>query len=156
MIGCFFDDVDNVLPQMCAALETGNLVEVGRLGHRMKGTLLYLGAQPAEEAAQDVERFCKSSGGTPAEAEEAVNALEHECTLLKAALVKHPLAAEAKCRRLRTGESINVRHDRAPAVGRIRVQSLLWSCETGERWKIKSRSGEGTTIIVELPVVEQE
>ena len=94
MIQCFFDEVDNLFPQMRAALEKGDLVEVGRLGHRMKGTVVYLGAEPAKQAALRVERFCKSSGGTPSEAEEAINALEHECIALKAALSEHPLAAE--------------------------------------------------------------
>jgi CheY-like chemotaxis protein len=42
-----------------------------------------------------VERFCKCGGGTPSEAEEAINALEHECIVLKAALNEHPLAADA-------------------------------------------------------------
>ena len=60
MIQCFFDEVDNLFPQMRAALEKGDLGEVGRLGHRMKGTVVYLGAEPAEEAALRVERFCKS------------------------------------------------------------------------------------------------
>ena len=96
MIQCFFDEVDNLFLQMCRALEKGDLVEVGRLGHRMKGTVVYLGAQPAKEAALRVERFCKSSGGTPSEAEEAIDGLEQECLLLKAALCEHPLAAEPK------------------------------------------------------------
>jgi len=69
-------------------------MEVGRLGHRMKGTVIYLGAQPATDAAMRVERLGESSGGTQAEAEEAVNALERECLALKAALSEHPLAAE--------------------------------------------------------------
>jgi hypothetical protein len=43
MVQCFFDDVDKLFPRMRAALGTGNLVEVGRLGHRMKGTAVYLG-----------------------------------------------------------------------------------------------------------------
>ena len=60
----------------------------------MKGTVVYLGAQPAKEAALRVERFCKSIGGTPSEAEDAINALEHECIVLKAALSVHPLATE--------------------------------------------------------------
>ena len=86
MIQCFFDEVDNSFPQMRAALEKGDLKEVGRLGHRMKGTIVYLGAEPAKHAALHVERFCKSSDGTPSEAENAINALEHECIALKAAL----------------------------------------------------------------------
>ena len=60
MIQCFFDEVDELVPQMRAALGKGHLEEVGRLGHRMKGTVVYLGAQPAKEAALRVERFCKS------------------------------------------------------------------------------------------------
>ena len=96
MIQCFFDEVENLLPKMRVALENGDLAEVGRLGHRMKGTVLYLGAEPAKEAALRVERFCKCEGGTPAEAEAAIDALEQECLALRAALTKHPLAAEAK------------------------------------------------------------
>ena len=49
MIQCFFDEVDNLFPQMRAALEKGDLVEVGRLGHRMKGTVVYLGADQQEK-----------------------------------------------------------------------------------------------------------
>ena len=95
MIECFFDERDHLFPQMRAALEKGDLEEVGRLGHRMKGTVVYLGAQPAEEAALRVERFCQC-GGTAAEAENAVNALEHECIALKAALSGHLRTAAPK------------------------------------------------------------
>ncbi|MGA2067509.1 MAG: response regulator [Thermoguttaceae bacterium] len=94
MVQCFLDEVDSLFPQMRAAVEKGDLVEVGRLGHRMKGTVVYLGARPAREAALGVERFCRSSVGSPSEAEEAVNALEHECQMLKATLAEHPPAAE--------------------------------------------------------------
>ncbi len=93
MIECFFDEVNDLFPRMRAALGSGNLVEVGRLGHRIKGTVAYLGAEPAREAALRVERFCTSRGGTALEAEQAVSALEHECQVLKAALAGHSLAA---------------------------------------------------------------
>ena len=96
MIQCFFDEVDNLLPQMRAALAKSDLVEVARLGHRMKGTVLYLGAQAAQEAALRVERLDESGNGKPGEAEATVNALEHECIVLKAALKEHPLAADPK------------------------------------------------------------
>ncbi len=96
MIQCFFDDVEDLFPQMRAALERADLVKIGQMGHRMKGTLIHLGARPAEEASLGVERFCTSNGGTPAEAEEAVNALQHQCLRLKAALAEHPLAAKPK------------------------------------------------------------
>jgi CheY-like chemotaxis protein/HPt (histidine-containing phosphotransfer) domain-containing protein len=96
MIQCFFDEVDYLFPQMRAALEKGDLAEVGRLGHRMKGTVVYLGAEPAREAASRVEPFCECHGGSLAEAEEAVTSLERECLVLKAILSEQSLAAEPK------------------------------------------------------------
>jgi HPt (histidine-containing phosphotransfer) domain-containing protein len=95
MIECFFDDVDTLFPQMRTALEEGDLVRVGQLGHRMKGTVIYLAAQTAKEAALGVERFCEPGGGVLAEAGDAIDALQRECLVLKAALTEHLLAAEA-------------------------------------------------------------
>jgi CheY-like chemotaxis protein/HPt (histidine-containing phosphotransfer) domain-containing protein len=86
MIQSFFDEVDNLFPQMRAALEKADLVVVGRLGHRLKGTVAYLGAEPATEAARLVERFYTSSDGIASDVEEAINVLEHECLVLKAEL----------------------------------------------------------------------
>jgi len=93
MIQCFLDDVEKLFPQMRAALAKGDLAGIGHLGHRMKGTVAYLGAGPAREAALRVERFCKG-GGTATEAEEAVAGLVRECEVLKAALRGHPLAGD--------------------------------------------------------------
>jgi HPt (histidine-containing phosphotransfer) domain-containing protein len=86
MIACFFDDVDTLLPLMCAALEQGDLPEVGRLGHRIKGTVVYLGARMAEEAALRVEQCGGSNAGPPSAAAEAVQALKRECLALKTVL----------------------------------------------------------------------
>ena len=96
MIQCFFDEVDNLFPQMRAALAKGDLAEVGRLGHRMKGTVVYLGAPLAKEAALRVERFFRSGDGPRCDAAEAIDRLQQECLALKAALSRHPLAAESK------------------------------------------------------------
>jgi PAS domain S-box-containing protein len=96
MIKCFHEDVDNLLPQMRAALEDSDLVEVGRLGHRIKGTLAYLGAHPAKEAASRVERFCEYGDGTATEVMKVVNALERECRRLKAALTEDLSVPESK------------------------------------------------------------
>ena len=71
MTQCFVDDVENVLPQMRVAIERGDLVEVGRLGHRLKGTISHLGAEPATLAARRVEHFLRH-GGRQEDAEEAV------------------------------------------------------------------------------------
>ena len=88
MIAYFFKDVDSLLPQIRAALEQGDLVAVGHLGHRLKGTLIHLGAAAAREAARGVERFHRGDG-QPAEAEEAVRALERECEALRLALTEY-------------------------------------------------------------------
>ena len=86
IIQCFFADVDVLFAQMRAALANGALEEVGQLGHRMKSTVVYLGAHAAKKAAEVVEQYCTSGGGGPLEAEAAIDALEHECIALKAAL----------------------------------------------------------------------
>ena len=88
MAQCFLKEVRNLIPQMRAALENGDLAEVGRLGHRLKGTIVYLGAEPAEKAAVAVER-CQEDGSERAKTQEAVRALEHECALLESALTIH-------------------------------------------------------------------
>ncbi len=82
---------NKLLPQIRAALERGNLVEVGNLGHRLKGTITCLAAQPAKEAATRVEKV-GLYGGTQAEAEEAVKMLERECRALRSALAEHQAA----------------------------------------------------------------
>ena len=68
MVQHFLDDTRGLLEQMHAALRGGDLVEFGRLGHRLKGTVGYLGAEPAREAAVRVERFSILPDGNPAEA----------------------------------------------------------------------------------------
>lgn len=91
MVAGFFEDVENLFPEMRRTVAAGDLVETGRLGHRMKGTVVYLAAQRAKQAAQAVEQFI-TGNGAPAEAEQAVDALERECLVLKAVLNEHPLA----------------------------------------------------------------
>lgn len=86
MIQYFHREIEDVFPLMRAALESGDLQAVGRLGHRLKGTLIYLGVRPVVEAAKNVERFYKTGGGTASEALEAVEKLEWECSALKAGL----------------------------------------------------------------------
>ena len=65
MIECFFEEVDSLLPQMRAALQKGDLVEVGRLGHRMKGTWSTL-AQSRQEKPRSVwSTFCYMPANRP-------------------------------------------------------------------------------------------
>ena len=84
MIESFFRDTEELFPPMRAALAAGDLEEVGRLGHRIKGTVIYLAAQPAIDAAQRVEQLATAPGG----AAQAVDALEQACTALKALLAE--------------------------------------------------------------------
>ena len=88
MIRCFLDECDTLFPQMQAALQRADLMEVGRLGHRLKGTAVYLGAEAVKEAALGVEQF-QIHRGEPGEARTAVGALEQQCKLLKMALARH-------------------------------------------------------------------
>jgi len=74
MVACFLCEVDSLFPQRRAALQKGDLVTVGRLGHRMKGTVVYLGADAAREAALAAEHF-ERHPGNDTDAEQAVNAL---------------------------------------------------------------------------------
>jgi HPt (histidine-containing phosphotransfer) domain-containing protein len=92
----FLGEVDEVFLQMRAALGQGDLSEVGRLGHRLKGTVVYLGARRADEAALGLERVCRASNGSASEAASALGAFQQECLTLRAALAGHPLAAEPK------------------------------------------------------------
>ena len=95
MIGHFFDEVASLISQMREQLKKGDLQEVGRLGHRLKGTIVYLGAEPARAAALAVENF-EYHGGGPAEAEEAINTLEQKCMGLITALREHASLSESK------------------------------------------------------------
>ena len=88
MIQFFFDNFDTLLPQIRAALQRGDLTEVGKLGHRLKGTIAHVAAERAKAAAQRVEEI-GLGGGTQSEAEEAVKMLDRECQVLKAALAEH-------------------------------------------------------------------
>jgi HPt (histidine-containing phosphotransfer) domain-containing protein len=85
MVACFLCEMEGLFPEMRLALRKGDLAKVGRLGHRMKGTVVYLGAEAAREAARAVEHF-EEHPGQKAEAERAVNALEQQCELLKSVL----------------------------------------------------------------------
>jgi PAS domain S-box-containing protein len=85
MVQCFQEEVDSLLPRMKTALQAGNYAELGRLGHRLKGTIVYLGAEPATEAAQRVAHFSQHPGDRD-EVQKAVQGLERECALLKSAL----------------------------------------------------------------------
>ncbi|MCE5267939.1 MAG: response regulator, partial [Planctomycetaceae bacterium] len=82
MIQYFFADVENLLPQIRAAVDCGDLQEAGRLGHRLKGTITHLAAEPARRAAHRVEQLGKNDG-EQTDVEDAMAALDRECYALK-------------------------------------------------------------------------
>jgi HPt (histidine-containing phosphotransfer) domain-containing protein len=84
----FLAEADHVLSEIRDAIERGDLVEAGRLGHRLKGTVAYLGAESAAHAALRMERLGKSAGGDRSEVEDAVTALEQQCRELRRALLE--------------------------------------------------------------------
>lgn len=94
MIKSFLDESGEMFAQMRSSLEKGDLKQVGRVGHRIKGTVVYLGAEAAKDAAGRVERFYMEHG-SPAQAKEAVDALERECETLKKALEEFTARASA-------------------------------------------------------------
>jgi hypothetical protein len=51
MVQYFFDACDMLLLVMHSAFGRGDLAEVGRSGHRLKGTVADLAAKPATKAA---------------------------------------------------------------------------------------------------------
>ena len=87
MIRSFFEEADSLFPQMRLAVQKGDWKDLGRLGHRLKGTLVYLAAEPAIElpAVECLHCF----GGEQIDAEEAVETLQRACDALRAALAEH-------------------------------------------------------------------
>ncbi|MHB0955314.1 MAG: response regulator [Pirellulaceae bacterium] len=94
MIQYFFDEMDCVFLQIRAALEKGDFRKIGRLAHRIKGTLAYLGARPASEAAERLEQFCEAGDGSSSAMNDSVDALQRACETLRTVLADHPLWAE--------------------------------------------------------------
>jgi HPt (histidine-containing phosphotransfer) domain-containing protein len=91
MIDYFSGESGAVLPAIRASTSEHDAAAMGRAAHRLKGTLIYLGAQPAIEAAQDLEQMGLNNDLTGAD--RAVERLAHEVELLRQALA--PYRAEA-------------------------------------------------------------
>jgi signal transduction histidine kinase/CheY-like chemotaxis protein len=60
MVNCFFCETDGLVERMVEAKRQGNHEEVRTAAHRLKNTVIYLGAQPAAEAIKTVELAAKS------------------------------------------------------------------------------------------------
>lgn len=84
MVDFFFTESAELMGQMHAALHNGNTKDVAAAAHRLRGTILYLGAAPAMEAAQRVETA--GTSGDPASTAEAIRQLDAQLQILAQAL----------------------------------------------------------------------
>lgn len=84
MISFFPEESASLLGQIRTALQGGDLAEVGRAAHRLRGSLAYLGAEPASNCAIRLEQAVKSNDLS--EASKAISELEHQVELLRNAL----------------------------------------------------------------------
>ena len=87
MANCFLGEADQLLDKIDAALRRWDVAEIERTAHRLKGTLVYLGADPAVREARVVERMQNIQ--TRAEAEAAVGRLIEQIMMLKDAITIH-------------------------------------------------------------------
>jgi HPt (histidine-containing phosphotransfer) domain-containing protein len=87
IVGFFFRDTPALVLELRAALETGDLPCIAKAAHRLKGTVLYLGAQPATLAAGRAEAAGDSRN--LAEAAAAVGQLADEVRRLEKALAPY-------------------------------------------------------------------
>ncbi len=85
MIAFFLTDSTDLLAKMRTALRNRDTEEIANAAHRLRGTVLYLGAKAAVDAAKRTEQTGRS--GDLAAAATAVEQLEDEIRLLAEAIV---------------------------------------------------------------------
>jgi CheY-like chemotaxis protein/HPt (histidine-containing phosphotransfer) domain-containing protein len=87
MVGCLFDESDSLVTQMRAAIEHNDAASLANTVHRLKGTVVYLGAKPAADVTLRIEQLAKA-GNLPTAAE-ATDELRRQLKRLKEALAPH-------------------------------------------------------------------
>ncbi len=87
MVGCLFDEADVLLEQMRTALTKSDVQVIYEAAHRLKNTVVYLGAAPTAEATQRVEQIRRS--GDLTDVAEAIQRLEEQLAMLKRAVAPH-------------------------------------------------------------------
>jgi signal transduction histidine kinase/DNA-binding response OmpR family regulator len=81
MVNSFFCEADGLVEKIVEAKRQGNHEEVRSAAHRLKNTVIYLGAQPAADAIKNVELAAKS--GTVASIDAALTQLADRVNELK-------------------------------------------------------------------------
>ncbi|NLY01485.1 MAG: response regulator [Rhodopirellula sp.] len=84
----FLAESTEVLNQLDAAVRGGNATALAAAAHRLRGTIVYLGARSAADAAQQVEQLGKSGDLTGAA--EKVRELSRQVAFLKEAMASLP------------------------------------------------------------------
>jgi signal transduction histidine kinase/CheY-like chemotaxis protein len=87
LVAGFFDEADDTLRSLQQARLQGDTDEVRRVAHRLKNTVVYLGARPAADAIVEVESAAKS--GDIAALDQALLDLGRKLEELKNALNMH-------------------------------------------------------------------
>ncbi|NUQ65124.1 MAG: response regulator [Pirellulales bacterium] len=87
MVGCFFEEADVLMEQIRASIELGNAEEAHRAAHRLKGTVVYLGAARAGEATRRVEQLARA--GNLDSLSDGLHDLKRQLAPLKDALTPH-------------------------------------------------------------------
>jgi HPt (histidine-containing phosphotransfer) domain-containing protein len=91
MVRFFFSDGLKLLREIRSAAGKGDLTAIERKAHRLKGTVLYLGAEAASQAIARVEAIAHS--GDLSEAADMIRSMETEMKRLAEALRAYAPAA---------------------------------------------------------------
>ncbi len=87
MVACFFCETDDMFRTLREARAQENAEEVRAIAHRMKNTIVYLGARPATQAILEVEKTAKNKAFP--ELDQALSCLDAELERLKQALASY-------------------------------------------------------------------
>jgi CheY-like chemotaxis protein len=87
MVGGFFEEMEESLHAMLQSKSRGDGEELGRIAHRLKNTVLYLGARSTTDAISKVESAAKSDDATALD--QAMDLLSQRLTELKLALIPY-------------------------------------------------------------------
>ena len=87
MAAYLFDEADPLIERMRTALNDSNATDLASTAHRLKGTVVYLGAPSAADATQRVEQIGMSGDLTGAGT--AIDDLAIEIGRLKEAMAPH-------------------------------------------------------------------
>jgi PAS domain S-box-containing protein len=87
MVDCLFEETGPLVERMLAAVAHDHPGELAQAAHRLKGTVVYLNAQPVVDACQRLEGI--GASGDLSAAAEAVDELQRQLALLQEILEPH-------------------------------------------------------------------